>query len=173
MKKKYDFILKRRSIRKYKNKDIPEDDMKTILKSAMHAPIPYEGRTWKLLVVEDKNLIDRIAEISGKQEWVRESNKLILGIITPARGEKKWKTVDVTITLENIVMMAEALGYGSCWVGYFKEKRLKELLKIPPDHQVLAYITIGVKNEIPPDRDYGRAEDYIFMNKFGEKYAGY
>ncbi len=173
MNKKYDFILKRRSIRKYKNIEVPEHDMRTILKSAMHAPVPYEDRTWKLIVIEDKDLVGLVAEISGNQEWVKGSNKLILGIIIPSKGEIKWKIVDVAIALENIVIMSEALGYGSCWVGYFKEKKLKKLLKIPPDHQILAYITIGAKNEVPPERDYGRAEKYIFLNNFGEKYTVY
>lgn len=132
----------------------------------MHAPIPYENRTWKLVLAKEKNLIENIAKISGRQNWINEANIIIVGIITPAKGVQKWKIVDITIALENMVLMAEALGYGSCWVGYFREKELKELLNVPLDHQILAYITVGVRDEVPVKRDYGKMDDFIYVDKF-------
>jgi len=164
--KNYEFILKRRSIRKYKNIDIPENDIELLLKAAMHAPIPYKNRTWKLILIREKNLIEKISLVSGKQTWIKDANLIIVGVITPVKRAKKWKIVDITIALENIILMVEALGYGSCWVGYFSEKKLKELLNIPLDYQILAYITVGVKDEIPYKRDYGKMDDFISENRF-------
>ena len=162
----YNFILKRRSIRKYKDKKIPQSDIKLILEAARHAPVPYDHATWRLVLISDKELIKKITSISGGQNWVNESALIIVGVITPLKGTLKWKTVDITIALQNMVLMAEALGYGSCWVGYFKENKLKEILNIPEDHNVLAYITLGFKDEEPKKRNYENIENLIFNNKF-------
>jgi nitroreductase len=162
----YNFILSRRSVRKYKDKDIKKEDLNLILKAASHAPNPYDHRTWKLIVITDKELIERIAEVSGDQLWIKNSNILIIGVILPVKGTVKWKIVDISIAMENMVLMAQALGYGSCWIGYFNEKKLKDILKIPNDCDILAYLTLGVSDEIPKKRDYGITDTYIKKNKF-------
>lgn len=166
----YDFIFSRRSIRKYEKREIPEKDIELILEAARHAPLPYDYSTWHLVIVKDKVLIQKIMDISGGQTWVKEANFMVVGVVTPKKGTQKWKIVAVTIALQNVVLMSEALGYGSCWVGYFKEKKLKELLNIPEDNDILAYITIGVKAEIPKERDYEELSNLVSVNTFLKKY---
>jgi nitroreductase len=105
-------------------------------------------------------------KLSGGQTWVKEAALIIVGVITPKKGTLKWKTVDVAIALQNIILMAEALGFSSCWVGYFKEKKLKELLNVPEDHSILAYITVGIKGEKPKERQYENINDLVFINSY-------
>lgn len=166
----YDFIFSRRSIRKYKNKEIPEKDIKLILEAARHAPSPYDYTTWHLILIKEKLMIQKIMGISGGQSWIQTASLIVVGIVTPKKGTLKWKTVDVTIALQNIALISEALGYGSCWVGYFKEKKLKELLGIPEDNNVLAFITIGVKDEIPKERYYEELSNLVSTDIFTKKY---
>ena len=64
---------------------------------------------------------------------------------------KRWYYLDVAIALEHMVLTAWELGIGSCWIGWFDEKKIKKLLDIPGDQEVIAMLTLGYpKEETPP-----------------------
>lgn len=165
----YDYILNRRSIRKYKTFKIPKKHLDMILEAANHSPMAEEYQSWKLILVKNKDLINKIAELSSNQEWVKYADVFIMGIML-STGDPKWKIIDTTIALENIVLGAEALGYGSCWIGAFEEEKIKKLLKIPKKDQILAYISIGVKGEEPDERVYKSLGEITYIDKYGENY---
>lgn len=167
---KYDFILKRRSIRNYKkNKEIPNKDIKIILEAAKKAPNPYKYKTWKLIVIKDRDLIKKIGSLNGSQNWIGSASLIVVGVIRPVKGAAKWKIVDITIALQNLLLISEAIGYGTCWVGSFNEKNLKLLLDIPENCKILTYITIGFKDEVPEDREYCSIQEFSFLNKWGNE----
>ncbi|HVN66760.1 MAG TPA: nitroreductase family protein, partial [Candidatus Sulfotelmatobacter sp.] len=56
---------------------------------------------------------------------------------------KKWYFVDVGIALEHMALTAWELGIGSCWIGWFDEKKVKKMLAIPRGEEVIALLTIG------------------------------
>ena len=51
--------------------------------------------------------------------------------------------------MQNMVIAAWTLGVGSCWIGDFNEKKVKELLKIPNKWKVVALVTLGYPAEQP------------------------
>jgi len=55
--------------------------------------------------------------------------------------------VDVAIAMENMVLTATSEGLGTCWVGAFDEKQIKEILKIPDSLRVVALLAIGYPRE--------------------------
>jgi nitroreductase len=59
----------------------------------------------------------------------------------------KWYKVEVSIAMEHMVLEATELGLGTCWVGSFDEKKVKEILKIPEEYRVIALLTIGYPYE--------------------------
>ncbi len=163
----YEFIINRRSIRKFKKRDMPGKDIDIILEAANHSPLAYENYTsWKIVLIRDKKKIYEIANISSNQTWVENANILIVGVMLGDKGNK-WKIVDTAIALENMVLTAEALNYGSCWVGALKQNKIKELLEIPKEYYVLAYIALGYKAERPGKRKYKKLNEIVFKKKFG------
>jgi nitroreductase len=63
------------------------------------------------------------------------------------KASPMWYVVDVTIALEHMVLTATSEGLGTCWVGSFDEKQVKELLKIPENYRVVALIAMGYPRE--------------------------
>jgi nitroreductase len=165
----HEFFLSRRSIRKYKKAGIEEAHRKAILECAAHAPMANkEYGSWRLILVDDRAAMDKIARESANQLWVREADFLIIGVVLGELSDK-WKIVDTAIALEHVVLAAESLGYGSCWVGAFDEPKLKEILDIPPRFGVLAYISVGVKGEQPEARSYRDPAEVVYRNKFRDR----
>lgn len=58
-----DFIYKRQSIRKYKNEPIPREDVMELLKAATYAPSPKHQQNWHFVVIENRDLINKMADI--------------------------------------------------------------------------------------------------------------
>ena len=57
--------------------------------------------------------------------------------------------IDLGIAMEHMVLKATELGLGTCWIGWFNEKKIKEILEIPKTIKVLALLTVGY----PKDTD--------------------
>ena len=57
-----DFIYKRKSIRDYKDEPVPKEDILKMLDSATHAPSPKHQQNWHFVVLQDKEMIEKIAQ---------------------------------------------------------------------------------------------------------------
>ena len=65
-----------------------------------------------------------------------------------------------------MVIAAWTLGVGSCWIGSFNEKKIKQLLKIPDKWKVVALITLGYPAEQPKKRKKKTTEKMFSQNTF-------
>lgn len=74
----------------------------------------------------------------------------------------KWYTVDTTITLENMVIAATGEGIGTCWIGSFDERKVKDLLKIPDGYSVVALLALGYPKE---KLDLTRLDTHLVRHK--------
>lgn len=81
-------ILRRRSVRKYKNEQVPEWMVKRILEAARFAPSAGNGQPWKFIVIRDRKVIDELTEdvvmkaenvsqLFGKK-WIRPLKKTLI-----------------------------------------------------------------------------------------------
>lgn len=162
-----DKILTRRSIRKYKNKDIPEDILFKILEAGRLAPSAKNKQPWHFIVVKDLELKKKLS--TGRwNTFIKDSPVCIVGC-GDTKISPKWYTIDVTIALQNMVLAASCLGIGSCWIGDFKEDEVKELLKIPKHLRVVALITLGYPDEKPEPFGKRELKDIFSLNYFGNK----
>ncbi len=153
-------ILKRRSIRRYKeNIVIPDEHIKEILTAAMHAPSACNSRPWNFLVLKSDSSREKAAEIHPYAHFVKYAS---LGIIVSADEEcqegiaKGYFPQDCGAAIENMLLTALELGYGSCWCGlYPQEKRVsdfKEAFNIKGTP--VALVVVGVADQEPDARGF-------------------
>ena len=75
-----------------------------------------------------------VACVSPDEAWVRWD------------GEAFWQ-VDTAIAVQDMILVARELGLGTCWIGAFDEKKVKEALGIPTDIRVVALFPLGYPAE--------------------------
>jgi nitroreductase len=161
-----DVILSRRSIRKYTDKEIPQDILQQVLEAGRQAPSAVNRQPIRFVVVTDSEVKNELSKgLFGKH--IKDASVVVVG----CADEKsiltgKWAVVDVTIAMENIVIAAWSLGIGSCWVGSFSEEKTKELLKIPNKWKVVALLTLGYPAEEPKAKNRKPFEELYSFNKF-------
>lgn len=165
-------IQKRRSLRKYRGDRVPEDVLQRVLEAARLAPSGKNYQPWKFIIVQDKELKEKLARASAEQFFMAEAPIIIVACGFPdnsysrmGRYMKSWP-VDVTIALEHLILQATEEGLGTCWIGSFEETEVKAILSIPEEVKVLALTPLGYPDETPPYRGRKRLDEIVSYNGF-------
>jgi nitroreductase len=163
-------IMQRRSVRKYRREAVPTEDLEKILEAGRQAPSAANRQPWHFIVVTDEGQKKRLAEACSGQTWLADAGAIIAGVGRPAVNEK-WYPVDVAIALENMVLAATALGYGTCWIGAFDQDRVREVLEIPEDMRVVALTPVGVPADRPEPRPRQPMSEFASRDRYGRPFA--
>ena len=161
-----DFILTRRSIRHYDKKDIPEYILNQIFEAGRNAPSAVNRQPIHFIIVNDQEAKKELSKGMFNRH-IKGSPAVIVGcanVNSVLTG--KWAIVDAAIAMQNMVIAAWTLGIGSCWIGDFKEKKVKKLLKIPDKWKVVALVTLGYPAEKPKQRKKKPVEELFSFNSF-------
>jgi nitroreductase len=155
----FEIIKKRRSIRRFKNIRVENHKIIKLIEAASLAPSATNRQPWRFIAVKDKALLKIITEkaLGVINKWAKTAPLLIIccsvrkNIITHFLGEiiskVKYHIIDTAIASEHIVLTAEELGLSSCWIGWFNEKKIKNILKIPEIWKVMSVLAIGYRDE--------------------------
>lgn len=152
-----DLISRRQSDRKYIDKPVSRETIKKCLDAAVIAPSASNSQPWKFIVVDDPVLKDKVAgntfgPLKSFNKFVPEAPVIIAivmekpKLITDVGGrikKKEYPLMDIGIAAEHICIQAAELGLGTCMLGWFNEKKVKELLKIPESRSIPLLITLG------------------------------
>ncbi|MHA2358597.1 MAG: nitroreductase family protein [Candidatus Heimdallarchaeaceae archaeon] len=154
-----DNILTRRSIRKYQNKPVSEEDITSILRAAMSAPSAGNRQTWEFIVIKDREILDQINEIHRYAKMVLEAPIAIVVCCDQTQDLRKTFWIqDCSAASQNILLAAHALGLGAVWCGIYPDedvvKDFQDLLEMPRDVIPISLIPIGhpAEKKEPSDR---------------------
>ncbi len=156
-------IQKRRSIRKYKNEEIPKELLMQILEMARLAPSGANRQPWQLVVVTDAKKRKALVPICKDQKFVAECSAFIVGIDDPMQ---KWARVDIAIAMEHIALAAADKGLGTCWVGAFDQEKLGAALGVPKGMVVTVCMTLGFPDEAPEARTRKNMNELVHWENY-------
>ncbi len=168
----YEVIKKRKSVRKYNSKKVPDDVLNRILEAGRIAPSAKNIQPWKFVVVRDPALKKQIAEASRGQMFMADADVIICGCalekIAWGRmgGYMSSFAVDLAIAMDHMILAAANEGLGTCWIGAFEEKAVKLLLGVPEDVKVVALTPLGYPAEEPKDRGRKSISEIITYDKY-------
>ncbi len=158
-------ISSRRSVRRYEDKEIPKDVLDQIVEAGRQSHSAANKQPYRFVIVTDFEIKQKMSGMFSR--FLKNAPLIIAGCANPkALLTGKWAKIDTTIALENMVLAAWSLGIGSCWIGSFKEQKIKELLKIPRDWKVVALVTFGYPAEKPKPRKKKKKNDLFSLNQF-------
>jgi nitroreductase len=173
-------ILTRRSIRRYQEKEIPEDILNKILEAARWAPSWANTQPWEIVVVKDQSIKEQI------QATVSSRNPSSLAIVNApvllvVCGQLKksgwysdqyptkfgdWFMYDLGLATENLCLAAHDSGLGTVIVGLFDHDRVGEAVKLPADHEVLVLIPLGYPDQNPKPPKRREKDEFVHYDTF-------
>jgi len=153
-------ISKRRSIRKYQRKEVPLDLIRELIDAARLAPSGSNAQPCRYYLVRDKETKEKLKENQiFEQDFVYQAPVLIVccaDLQSYRQGIKGWSEEnenralrDLSIASAFLVLRATELGLATCYVGWMKKDRIKDVLELPPNYIVPFVIAVGYANEQP------------------------
>jgi nitroreductase len=152
-----ELVKKRRSCRAFdSNRPVPDALIDECLRTAQLAPSASNSQPWRFVVVTDTAKRGEICReaLGGvvPNRWAADAPVLVvlaavrkLGAARLGEGIKDipYHLMDCGSAGEHLVLKATELGLGSCWLGWFKDKPLRGLIRAPRSWKLLAIIALG------------------------------
>lgn len=162
-------IRKRRSIRAFEDRKVPQDCIDSMLEAAVHAPSEGNVQPWQFFVVTNERVKRRLAEAALNQMFVARAPVVIVVCINlnatapyGRRGRELFSIQSTAAAVENMLLSAVSLNLGTCWVGSFREGDVSAVLNLRSAVRPVALIPVGYPAESPQKRRRKSVEDVAF-----------
>ena len=170
-----DVINSRRSIRKFTADPVPEEKLQRILEAALLCPTWANKQGVRYIVVKDPERVSQLGEATG-QKWTRTAPMFIVVCIDPKRSGKnkndlEYFMVDATIGFTHIVLAATNEGLGTCWMGWFDEEAVQNILEIPKKVRVIGLTPLGFPDYTPKPQERLALEEIVYEETYDKPYG--
>jgi nitroreductase len=165
-------LYKRRSIRKFSEKPIPDDKLQSVLEAARIAPSAAHRQPWKFIVVKDTEKRKALSVAANNQAFVGQAPIIIAAVaLTPDRimtCDVPSYAVDLAIAMEQVVLAAVDEGLGTCWIGAFSQEKVRDILNVPDKYKVVTVMPMGYPAEDPVEKQRKSLEEIVCYDQFTE-----
>ena len=159
MNPKLAFIFNRRSVRKFEEREVPAEMLQDLLEAGMAAPSAVAKDPWHFIILRDKAKLNRLADLLPHGQMLRHAGAafVVCGDIRLAHDQQEsYLLQDLSAATENILLAANSLGLGTCWLGVHprpeRMEGIKKLFRLPDNIIPMCGIAIGWPKEPPPAR---------------------
>lgn len=182
-------IKNRRSIRHYKSDPVDDSTLQAVLEAARWAPSWGNSQCWRFIVVRDSSRKEKLAGtlygITDRPNAAAEGmKKAPLAIAVCAEVGRSgasyreprqpvtdkgvyWYMFDAALAMQNLVLMAHAMGLGTVIIGAFDAKKAGEILDVPAGFAVVALTPLGYPDETPNIRPRKELSEITYRETFG------
>jgi nitroreductase len=154
-----DTLLKRRSVRKFTEEPVSEEQIEELLHAGMSGPSACNRRPWEFYVVTKSDVLEELTTASRFSRFNAKLAIVVCGNLKkalPLNLSTYW-IQDCSAATENILLRVTDLGLGAVWCGLHPQKkpeeRVREILGISEKEVPLSLILIGHPAEYPEPRD--------------------
>lgn len=149
----FEGLLSRRSIRRYTGEKIDETIIISVVRAGMYAPSANNKRPWHFIVVDDREVFEKIMKVHPYSSMLSEASHAII-----VCGDEKlqngpgYYVLDCSAATQNILLAAHALGFGAVWLGVEprsdRKKAISEIFGLPEHVHPVSIVSIGVPIKI-------------------------
>jgi nitroreductase len=169
-------IKTRRSVREYLDMPLSEETIKKIIDAGRYAPTGLNLQPWRFMVVQNKEMLNKLSDYSkpilvknlegrkdaGAVNFLKRLQDKNFNLFYNAPvlifviGSKNNALTDYDCSMcaENMMLAAQSLGIGSCWIGgaavIQQSEELMAELKIPQNYKIIAPLIFGYPGTTPP-----------------------
>ncbi len=152
-----ELILKRQSVRSYSEKAVEKEKLNICVNASRIAPSACNAQPWKFVIIDEPELKEKVAKETFNTLFSFNKFALSAPVIVVIVMEKPntnsqiggriknkdFYLIDIGIAAEHFCLQAAELGLGTCMLGWFNERKIKQLLNIPDKRQIGLLITVG------------------------------
>lgn len=164
-----DAIKKRYSCRSYKKVEIEQNKLDEILEAARLAPSAKNLQDWRFVLATNEDVKKKLAHAANGQVFLADASVIIVacsGNDYVMRSGQHIAPIDVSIALGHIALQAADLGLATCWIGSFFPEKVRNILSIPEDVEVITIMALGYPNDAYKQNERLPMESIVSYNKW-------
>lgn len=176
-----DLANNRYSVRNYTNTPVPEEKLNRCIESVRLAPSACNSQPYKFIIINNPELKEKLAKAAFEglvdlNYFAYQAPVLVLIVsdrqkfsakIGGLLKRKNFSLMDIGIAAEHFCLQATEEGLGTCMMGWFNEKKVKNLLSIPTLKRVELMISVGFSaDERTPDKNRKTVEEILTYNQY-------
>ncbi len=180
-----DAIKTRRSVRKFKDDDVPDEVLAELFEAARWAPSWANTQCWRFIVIRNKDVKERLAgTLTPKNPALKAMTAAPVIIVSCAEkgvsgfyrsdavtSHGDWLMFDVALSVQNLMLAAHSMGLGTVQVGAFNVESVDKILGLPDNIAVLTMVPIGYPATEGGSRTPRKElSEMVFREKYGEKF---
>ena len=164
----------RRSIRKYAEQEVSQEQIEAMLKAAYWAPRVNER--WEFIVVRDQQTKKELSrrdcpkgDITTQPHVAHAPVDIVVCIDLRGASERDrelYAMQEASAAIQNMLLTAYEQGLGSCWNGSFDDERVKEALNLPEGMKPVAIVSLGYPAEAGKGIRRRRLKDVVHWEQF-------
>jgi nitroreductase len=139
----FDCIQSYRAVRSFRPDPIPEAVLKKILHAGRQAHSQRNRQPWRFVVIQHRETLQQIGALASSGPYIADAP---LAIALTIEGAKN-PYIDATRAAECLMLAAWSEGIGSCWVGGMDRPKIKSLLGIPEEAELITVLPFGYPTE--------------------------
>lgn len=145
----------RQSDRRYLERPVEEEKIAQCIEAARLAPSACNSQPWHFIVVDDPSLRSEVADAAanmGMNAFAKQAPVIVavvlekmntLAYIGSVIRDKEFSLLDIGIAASHFICQAADIGLGTCLIGEFSEKRVRQALGIPRGKRIPLLIALG------------------------------
>lgn len=149
-------VKKRRSVRRFEDKDIPDDLIRELEDSLIWAPSAGNLQSRRFFFAYRDDLKRKLAKAAYDQDFIISAPLVVvccadlrIELHYGSRGSSLYCLQDIAASVQNLMLVAHSLGLGSVWVGAFREGDVYAILDLPDYLRPVAIVPVGFPGEAP------------------------
>lgn len=150
-----ELLLKRQSDRKYEERTVENDKLEACLEAARLSPSACNSQPWTFVVVNEAEVLQQMRKATADMalnRFIHQVPVIVAVVLEKANltssigsviKDKEYTLLDLGIAANNFCMQATELGLGTCMIGWFDEKKVKQILNVPNAKRIPLLIAVG------------------------------
>lgn len=164
----FDCIRTRPAIRTFRSEVVPPEVIKRILEAGQQAHSQRNRQPWRFVVIQDRETLKQIGALASSGPYIAEAPLAIALVIEGAKNP----FIDATRAAECLMLAAWGEGIGSCWVGGLDRPKIKTLLGVPEEAELVTVIPFGypTDEETAKKKVRKRLSKIAYRERYGQPY---
>lgn len=166
----FDVLYARRSVRQYLPDPVPVADLERIVAAGLEAPSGCNAQYRRYIIITDRAVIEPMREMGRP---LRTAPAIIAQLVEPkATKYGEYYLQDAAASVENMLLAAEAMGLGACWIEGSLRRHYEEIcriLHIPGDMLLSALVSVGKPAESPERPEKLTLYEAVCYERYGSR----
>lgn len=164
-------INKRYSYRRFDQRNVEDATLNQIFELARLAPSSGNLQSFRVVVVRDLETKQKLRHAAAHQEFIELAPVVLVICAVPGeqeprygqRGRDLYALQDATIFGAYVQLVAVDMGLATCWIGAFREHRVRDALSLPEELQPVTLMPMGYTSDVKTGRRKKSIEQIIHV----------